>query len=200
MSGTFPTDPGPATVNLESNQPTAVDYAESGKSQSRIIGGHLWKAKFTWSKMTREMLAPIFAFANKQRGRFGSFQIVLPNYATPLGVATGSPLVVGAHLAGAESISIDGFTAATTGIMKANDILKFAGHSKVYMVDADADTDGAGAVTLLLTPPLIADIADNEVVTVNDVEFTMSFDDEIASWKGSAPNLATISADMTERL
>ena len=200
MSGTFPSDPSPATVTLDSNQPTAVDYSESGKRQARILGGHLWKAKFSWSKMTRDMLAPIFAFALSQRGRLGSFQIVLPNYATPLGVATGTPLVVGIHTAGDEAVSVDGVTISTTGIMKANDVLTFSSHSKVYMMTADADSDATGAVTLSITPPLIEDLADNEVITVHDVEFTMSFDDDITSWKGSAPNLVTLTANMTEAL
>lgn len=200
MSGVFPTDPGPATVALSSNQPTAVDYAESGKSQSRIIGGHLWKAKLSWSRMLRETLSPIFAFATFQRGRLGSFQIVLPNYATPNGVGTGTPLVVGAHTAGDTSISTDGWTASQTGILKAGDVLKFANHAKVYMITSDTNSDGGSASTLSITPPLIDDLVDNEAITVSDVEFTMSLDDDVVDWKGSAPNLATISVNMTESL
>jgi len=199
MSGTFPTDPAPATVTLNGLQPTIVRIAESGKRQSRIGGGHLWKAKFSWSRMTRDMLAPIFAFANLQRGRFGSFQIVLPNYAVPNGVATGSPQVL-AGTKGSTFAYTSGWTSNITGILKAGDVIKFANHSKVYMVNADVDSDGSGNGTVLVTPPLIESLVYGQVVTVNDVEFTMSLDDDVLDWKGSAPNMAIISLGMTESL
>ncbi len=200
MSGIFPTDPAPATATLDSNQPTAVDYSESAKRQSRILGGHLWLVKLSWSRMTRAMLAPIFSFANKQRGRFGEFTIVLPNYATPNGVGTGSPTIVGAHAAGVESLSVTAFTFSTTGILKDQDILSIAGHTKVYMCTADVNSDGAGATAIPITPPLIEALVGSEVVTVNDVAFTMSIDDDILSWKGSAPNMATVSLNLKESL
>jgi hypothetical protein len=108
--------------------------------------------------------------------------------------------VVGVHAVGDDTISIDGFTASTTGIMKAGDVIKFASHSKVYMVTADGDSVAGGAVTLSIVPPLIDALADNEVVTVSNVQFTMSADDDVITWKGSAPNLASMSLNMTESL
>ena len=199
MSGTFPTDPAPASVTLEGKQPTAVSFSESGKSQARIIGGHLWASKFSWSTMTRGMLSPIFAFVNQQRGRFGTFQIVLPNYAVPNGVWGGAVSVVGAHAAGSESIAMTGFNPNSSFVVKAGDIFKFASHSKVYMAIADENSIGNEA-TINIIPPLIQAVADTEAITFNDVPFTMSFDDDVILWKGSAPNMATISVDMTESL
>lgn len=200
MSGTLPTDPAPSTVSLHSNQPTAVDYSESGKRQARVIGGHLWKAKFSWPRMRRDMLAPIFAFANYQLGRYGSFRVVLPNYATPNGVATGSPQAQGAQSAAQAFVFIDGLTASTTDIIKAGDVFKFTGYDKVYMVTADGDSTAGGNVVALCTPPLIEDIPDNTAIEFHDVEFTMALDDDVVDWKGSAPNMATISLNMTESL
>lgn len=197
MSGTFPSDPSPATVELISKQPTDVSRAESGKRQARITGGHLWSAKFSWSRMTKDMLSPIFAFAARQKGRFGSFQIVLPNYATHRGDGTGSIKVYNAHSAGASSIVTDGWSGTT--VMKENDIVSFASHSKVYMLIIDLVQAG-GFAAMNIEPPLIQDVPDNDVVTINGVEFTMSLDDDVIPWKGSAPNMAILTADMTESL
>jgi hypothetical protein len=201
MSGTFPTSPGPATIDLDSNQPTIVDIAESGKRQSRIVAGHLWRIKLAWPKMTRADFAPIFAFAASQRGRLGSFQITLPHLSAPQGVGTGTPLVDGAHTAGDSTINIDGWTASQIGIMKAGDILLFASHSKVYMATADADSAaGGGLATIPIEPPLIENLANNEAVTIINVPFTVAFEDDIQKWKTSAPQLAAYTANLIESI
>jgi len=201
MSGTFPTSPGPATVKLSSNQPVIVSTSESGKRKSRIQGGHLWIIKMTWVQMLRTLFSPIFAFAVSQRGGHGTFQISLPNFNTPQGIATGTPLVNGIHTAGDETISTDGWTNSITDIMKGGDVLKFSSHSKVYMVTANANSGtSTGPATLSIVPPLIENLADNEVITVNNVEFTVAFTKNITDWNTSAPTISTFTADMVEAI
>ena len=194
MSGTFPTDPGPATVALDSNQPAIVDRSVSGQRQARLTGGHLWSAVITWTKARRDMLAPIYAFANKQIGGYGTFTIVLPNYADPVGTGAGSP-VAGSASAGATTISSSGWTGAGD-YLKAGDILKFSSHSKVYQSTKDVNS---GSTSIDFIPPLISAVSGG-AITVNNVPFTMSLDGDIVKWKGSAPNLATISLSMTEAI
>jgi hypothetical protein len=200
MSGTFPSDPGPSTVTLESNQPVVTDYAESGKSQTRIIGGHLWKARLSWSIVPRSVLAPLFAFINLQRGAFDSFQIVLPNYAIPNGNFSGSPLVLGGVFAGATSVLMKGAPIGVLDYIKAGDIFKFANHTKVYIATSDADSNGSGFFTLNFQPPLIEPVVIDEAAQFVDVPFTVTMTDEAAVWKGSAPNMASISIDMIESI
>lgn len=200
MSGTFPSDPAPSSVSLESSQPVAVDYAESGKRQARILGAHLWKIKMSWPVLTKAMISPIIGFVQQQRIGYESFLITLPNYSTPLGVATGTPLVDSNTAAGSTSVVIKDWTFSQTGIMKAGDIFKFADHSKVYMLTADCDSDGAGLATLLFQPPLIMDVSANESIIVSNVQFRVCLDDDVATFKGSAPNMMQISANFTESL
>lgn len=194
MSGTFPTDPSPATASLDGKQIVTADKAWSGQGQARIVGGHLWTIAMAWSLMRRDMLAPIFAFANKQRGRHGSFEIVLPNYAAPVGTGAGSP-VAGSASAGATSISSSGWT-GVGDYLKAGDIFKFSNHSKVYMSTKDVNS---GSTSIDFIPELTTAVSGG-AITVNNVPFTMSLDDDIIQWKGSAPNLAVVSLSMTERL
>lgn len=194
MSGTFPTDPGPATVVLDSKQPAIVSRSVSGKRQARISGGHLWAAEFTWSRTPRALLAPIYAFVNAQKGGFGSFNIVLPNYATPNGSGSGSP-IAGSASVGATSISSSGWS-GVGDYLKQGDVLKFSSHDKVYMATKDVNS---GSTSIEFVPPLIAAVSGGSI-TVNDVPFTMSLDGDVVRWKGSAPNLATVSLRMTEAL
>lgn len=194
MSGTFPTEPSPAAVDLSGDSAVTVSTSSSGKRQARKSAGHLWMAALSWSIMPRAALAPIFAFANAQDGSFDSFQIVLPNYATPLGTGAGSP-VSGSAAAGASSVSSSGWT-GVGDYLKAGDILKFANHSKVYMCTADVNS---GSLTVEFKPALIASVSGTSII-VNNVPFTMSLDDDVLDWKGSAPNLAKISMKMKESL
>lgn len=199
MSGTYPATPEPAICELTSHQPAVVNESESRKRQARIVAGHQWQIKMSYDRMHRSQFSPIFAFAASQRGNYDNFTIVLPQFSTPQGVATGSP-TAGAASAGATSVVINGFTGSVTGIMKAGDLIKFAGHTKVYMLTADKDSSAGGQITAEITPPLIEDVASSEVVTVNNVPFTVAFQDDILTWKMSAPNLSNYTVNLIEHI
>lgn len=77
--------------------------------------------------------------------------------------ATGAINNVAGYAKGSTSIAIDGVT--TAGTFKAGDTLVIAGNSQRYAITADATAAG-GAVTLAITPPLVAAVSDNDVVTI----------------------------------
>ena len=64
---------------------------------------------------------------------------------------------------------------------KKGDVIRFTTKSgvptqlgtKVYVLTADADTNGSGQTTLNFEPGLIEDIADDTDVETNDVQFTV---------------------------
>lgn len=177
MAGTFPSDPSPINVDVTSIKPTTVSVSESGKRQARNTGGHLWELSIDFPVMTDDEFEPINCFIMLQDGGSGSFQYVPPDTAIPRGVATGSPLVATSASADAESFIAKGFSNSITNIMRQGDVLKFSSHDKVYKVVADADTTALGWVELFIKPNLIQDIAVDEVITVNDVPFTVYVSD-----------------------
>ena len=67
---------------------------------------------------------------------------------------------------------MDGFAGDGAGRLKAGDFIKFASHTKVYMVVADV-TSSSNAATVTIEPPLIADITNDSAVTYDDVSFTV---------------------------
>jgi len=201
MSGTLPTNPSFSDASLIHNQPVVVSKSESGKRQSRILSGHLWEIAANYPAMTRAEFAPIYAFAISQRGAYDSFTVTLPQFNTPQGVATGTPLINGAHVAGDAVIATDGWTNSITGIIKAGDLMKFASHTKVYMVTADADSGATtGPASISIEPPLIEALADNEVITVNNVPFTVAFKNSPQEFKTRAPNLSKFGLDLVEAI
>jgi hypothetical protein len=165
MSGTFPSTPKPASCSLRSFSPTFVSVSHSLRRQARSRGGQRFAISLTWPPMLRAKFAPIFAFAIKQRGQYETFQIVLPApYSSPQGSWAGSALVDGAAQVG-RAVNLKGYTPSAAGVIKAGDLFKFNGHTKVYVATADANADGAGKVAgLAIEPALVTSPADGESV------------------------------------
>ena len=73
---------------------------------------------------------------------------------------------------------MDGFGADGAGRFKAGDLIKFASHTKIYMIVEDV-TSSSNASTVTIEPPLINALADDEVVTYNNVPFTVHLTNDI---------------------
>ena len=173
MSGQFPTNPNFSAINFKDNRPNLVNQTLSGKKQVRQIGAQYFSFTVAMPPLKQEKAQEIFAFLQKQKGSFENFTIQAPLDNLGASKSETDILVAGAHTAGDASIALDGFTASQTGALKAGDIIKFANHSKVYMVQSDIDSDSGGALTALISPNLVASLADNEAVTVNKPSFTV---------------------------
>jgi len=148
--------------------------------------------------LQQEKAQEVFAFLQKQKGYFENFTIVAPLDNLGAGKSETDIQVVGAHVSGDASIALDGFTANQTGALKAGDLIKFANHSKVYMVQSDIDSDGGGALTLLISPNLVASLADNEAVTVNKPSFTVYLESDEIIRSETIGGFSSISFDVRE--
>jgi hypothetical protein len=197
MSGTFPTSPVPADIKVSSFTPTLVSETQSMKRQVRRRGGQRWSFDVNFPPMTRSEFAPVYAFCIAQRGQYETFTFVPPVVSDPQGTATGTPLVNTAHTVGDTTISTDGWTTSTQ-ILKAGDFIKFANHSKVYMVVSDCSSDGTGAATLVIEPPLMAALSDNEAITANDVPFRVALTTDAQEYSAGPPNLYEFSIGLIE--
>ena len=198
MSGQFPTDPNFRSLNFKDNRPTLVNQTLSGRKQVRQIGSQYFSFTVQMPPLQQEKAQEVFAFLQKQKGSFEDFTIVAPLDNLGAGKSETDIQVVGAHTSGDASIALDGFTASQTGALKAGDIIKFANHSKVYMVQSDIDSDGSGALTVLISPNLVASLADNEAVTVNKPSFTVYLENNEIMYSTDASGFYSISFDVRE--
>jgi hypothetical protein len=198
MSGQFPTSPNFRSLNFKDNRPTLVNQTLSGKKQVRQIGSQYFSFTVQMPPLQQEKSQEVFAFLQKQKGSFEDFTIVAPLDNLGAGKSETDIQVVGAHTSGDASIALDGFTANQTGALKAGDLIKFANHSKVYMVQSDIDSDGSGALTVLISPNLVASLADNEAVTVNKPSFTVYLENNEIMYSTDASGFYSISFDVRE--
>ena len=177
-----------------------VSVSHSLVRQARSRGGaQRWAIEVSYPpNLSRTELAPLFAFALAQRGQYGIFTFTPPTlWSTARGVATGTPLVKLASQTG-RSVNTKGWTHSVTGILLAGDLIKFNGHSKVYMVTADANSDGSGEASISIEPALMASPADNEAVVVANVPFSVAFASDIQEFGLQAPGLHSFKVSFVE--
>ena len=194
----FPSFPKPASATVSSFSPTVVSVTHGLKRQVRSRGAHLWSIELSWPPKKRAAFAALWAFAVAQRGQYGVFEFILPEHP-PRGVATGTPVVDGADQTG-RTLATSGWTPSTSGILKIGDFLKLETQAKVYMLTADAASDGSGNALLSIEPALVSVPSDGEEVVVHDVPFTVSFAEDLVEVPVSKALLYTMAARLVEDL
>jgi len=181
MSGALPSNDFNA-LNFKSEQKTLMSTTDSGKTFRRQVDGQRWTFTVSYPLKTRSDFAPIQAFIIRQRSQKEDFTITFPSYLNAQGSETGTVLVNGVHSAGDTTITVDGHAGDTAGSFKAGDLIKFAGHSKVYMIVADV-TPSSNASTLTIEPPLTNALANDEAVTYDSIPFTVHLNSDLQEFQ-----------------
>ena len=186
MSGALP-DTSFDAINIKSEQRTLVSTTDSGKTFRRQIDGQRWSFTVSYPLMARTTFAPIQAFIIKQRSQKEDFTITFPSYLDAQGHETVTVSVNGVHAVGDTTIAMDGFHSDGADRLKAGDFIKFANHSKVYMIVADV-TSSSNAATVTIEPPLRSALADNEVVTYDNVPFKVHLNSDVQEFQANTSN------------
>jgi hypothetical protein len=180
MSGAFPISSSAfSTMGIKSIQNTIISKSDSGKKLTRQIDGQrfAFTAKIIVGKRS-DIYGELMAFIIKQRSRKENFTIIPPEIEDARGSETGTVLVNGVHAVGDTTIAMDAFASDGAGRFKAGDFIKFASHNKVYMVVSDV-TSSSNAATVTIEPPLTTALADDSVVTYDNVPFTVHLTSDI---------------------
>ena len=180
MSGAFPISTANfESLGIKSIQNTIISKSQSGKKLARQIDNQrfAFTARIITAKRS-DVYGDLMAFIVKQRSGKENFTIIPPEIEDARGNETGTVLVNGVHAIGDTTIAMDAFAGDGAGRFKAGDFLKFASHDKIYMVVSDV-TSSSNAATVTIEPPLITALADNSVVTYDNVPFTVHLTSDI---------------------
>ena len=180
MSGAFPISNAKfGTLGIKSIQNTLISKSDSGKRLVRQIDGQrfAFSVQIITGKRS-DIYGELMAFIMKQRSRKETFTIIPPEIEDARGNETNTVLVNGSHAVGDTTIAMDGHHNDNPHAFKAGDFIKFASHSKVYMIVADVQAS-SNASTVTIEPPLIATVADDSVVTYDNVPFTVYLTNDI---------------------
>jgi len=173
MSGAFPISTAKfESLGIKSIQNTIISKTVSGKKLARQIDGQRWgfTARVITAKRS-DVYGDLMAFIVKQRSGKENFTIIPPEVEDARGTASGIPH--GTASAGDTSITLGG---TGTGTLKAGDMIKFANHSKVYMVVADQSDISTG--TLTIEPPLTTAVSSSDI-TYDNVAFTVHLTNDV---------------------
>jgi len=179
MSGTFPTDIKPKAINLVDNRPTLINHALSGRRVVRSIGSQYFTLSIELPILSKDDAMDVFAFLQKQKNSFETFNYEYPITNRGANRTQTDITVNGAHSVGDSTIALSGFDASTNDVLKAGDLIKFNGHSKVYMVQSDLNSDGSGNGTVAISPSLVETLSDTEAVDVDQPNFTVYLDGDV---------------------
>jgi hypothetical protein len=180
MSGAFPISTAKfGTLGIKSIQNTIISKTVSGKKLARQIDNQRWAFSVQIITAKRsDVYGELMAFIVKQRSGKENFTIIPPEIEDARGNESGTVLVNGVHAVGDTTIDMDAFAGDGAGRFKAGDFIKFASHDKVYMVVADV-TSSSNAATVTIEPPLLVALADDSIVTYDNVSFTVHLTNDI---------------------
>ena len=174
MPGTFPTTPRPISIEITSFFPTQSSVAHNLTRQVRTRNVQRFAFRLVYPRgLPVDEVRELWGFLVAQGGRAGTFAYALPTHANR-GPGGGTPAVVGAVGALSSTVTSDGWTASTT-VLRRGDLVQFSGHAKVYVLTANATSDGSGAATLSIIPPLMAALADNAVISLHTAAAPLSW-------------------------
>lgn len=202
----FPTAPGFSAINFRQLDETKTTKTQSGRIVRHGNATTRWAATLAYPSMTLAEVRPIKAFIAQLKGGLNDFDVTLPDISTPQGTATANPFDMrSAASVGATSASVrfadsstDDSTEGATVYLKPGDLIRFSGHTKVYMITADATSDSAGHVTLNFQPALISAVSINDTVTTNDVPIRVHLTNDVQEYQHATNNLVALQLDVEE--
>ena len=203
--GNFPVSTGFKSANFKALANTQVTHSMSGRTVRSSLGTLLFQCTLQFPSMTQAEWRSIQAFVTRCNGALNEFDIVIPTvsasqstFASSL-VATVDSDSANANLQGDTSILINTNISSNTAL-KAGDIVRFANHTKVYMVTTDINTNATGEAVLNIEPALIEDLSDGEAITTNNVPMRATLINDIQEFQYRTDNLVDYEIDIQEVL
>jgi hypothetical protein len=197
--GNFPSSPGFSAAGFKMNAPTKKTVTTSGRMTRLQTATTLWTGTLVFPPMTLLEFRPIQAFIALTQGSLHEFDVVIQNVSLSTSANRDSvnATVDGAHSVGDTTIQID-TNINSDNVLKAGDVVRFANHTKVYMVTTDCNTDGSGNATMNIQPALLETLTNNEGITTNNTPFRMILANDTQEFGYQTNSLVSYELDVRE--
>lgn len=155
----------------------------SHKQQIHAHSGQSLEVEITTMRLERADAEEVVAFGLKLNGRRGTFLLGDLANPAPRGSAVGTPLVNGAGQTG-QQLATDGWQVSTSGVLLAGDWFHVGTGltQRLYKVLNDADSDGAGAATLDVFPPLRESPVDDAPLVTSNARGVFRLASNVFAW------------------
>jgi hypothetical protein len=195
----FPDEVDFQAVSFQVNTPSQTSETMSGKIRriSMGVSYYSWEVKFP-------NLLPIDAgtvngFAAQAFGPQFSFEIILPeiSFTKAPNQTTSVPRSSQSRPIGATSITLTN-CGVSKNVVAAGDFIKFANHTKVYMVVAPCVSDASGNATLFFSCPLLQAVPISTNLTITNVPFTAILTEDAQKFDVGFGGITTMTLAMRE--
>lgn len=150
--------------------------------QTLELPGAYWMAELTFNTLTTAKKRLLSAFLVSLRGGAGRFRLADLGNVEMSGSGSGSPVVMQSLSNLPTAIGSSGWTPGATGVLKAGDMIGFAG-DELKMVMEDVDADGSGQAVIIVEPPFRAQPANaSSIVITNPTCIMKLVDDHQTGW------------------
>lgn len=175
----FPRDKAPRDVGDLEGLRGERTRSQGGIWQRRATPTRGWRWEERWGLMIagEPEIEKLRRFIRVNALRESSFTVkhleAPGSRKAPNGTGTAGVTVNGADQTGS-SLDTQGWPTGTTNVVRDGDVIKIGGIDHVFMVTADADSDGSGLATIEIAPSIFVggSPADSAAITTTDVEFT----------------------------
>lgn len=186
-------------VNFKQQNETAITKTASGRIIRSTSATTLWKGTLELVSLTVADFKQIQGFMAKAKGNVNDFTIEIPEISFRTATDNvGTLTVVGNYGQGSSRVEVStsqGNINATA--LKMGDVIKFSGHSKVYMVTEDAVTDSAG-FAMVFEPALVLDVLSGETVAYNNVPFKVIMSSDLQEYQYNVDGTVNYRMDVEE--
>jgi len=195
---------GIRAVNFVQRTETKISVTESGRSVRSSNSTTLWGGTLEFAVGTQSDVKVLKGFIAKARGSLNDFTVIIPGVSEHHGVDNGNPTftVVGNTAAGATSITVNGTSAGVIAgtTWPVGMVIKFANHSKVYMVTNSNIWSSNSNKTVTIEPPLTSAIVNTEGITYDNVPFKMYAVNDIQEYAYTNQGVVSYRLDVLEAL
>ena len=196
----FPTTVQPKSISFSSNRPNSISYTLSGKRSVRQFASQYFSFSVTMPPMTKSVFQVYSAFLISKKGGFTAFDFAYPVDNLGANRTSTSVKTRTTHAVGSTAIAIDGLSASTNDVIKGGDLIKFNGHTKVYLVVGDVNSNGAGQGTVTIEPPLQSALVNNEVLVLNRPNINVALLQDDILYSTDASQMFYLNFDVREVL
>lgn len=198
MSGNLATTFEQSEVEIISEQRVYHSIALSGRRLARLGEFHRWRLRVRFNPMRRDEIGAIMGFLVGQRGKYETFTFTPAGFGTPVG--NWNTTVTVSSVTNDNEIVMAGLATSDSDAVKSGDVFTLAGDTKVYMVTANAASDGSGLATVNFEPSLRITPSGGTAVTHTGVLFTVELDQDNVSFTRGGFLYRPFSIDLVEAL
>jgi hypothetical protein len=199
---TLPSWPGFNDVTVSMTDAVAVVKSpyNPGQSQTQAWpGADAWAIKASLPKLLGREASYWRGFLAAMRGMTNVVQLGDPLNVTPLGVASGAPIVStpsGGNMPGSQVLTTRGWTAGVFRQLQPGDYLQVG--YRLYQAAAEVDADSSGDASISIFPSLRETPADGTTIQLANCRGVFRLATNDRKWRASVDKLTEIELAFTE--